>query len=48
MRFGGELFPNWVNLSNDSLFSDFFSMTDTDDAKALSSLIRERCSDDHQ
>ncbi len=23
-RFGGELFPNWVNLSSDSLFSDFF------------------------
>jgi hypothetical protein len=24
MRFGGELFPNWVNLSSDSLFSEFF------------------------
>jgi hypothetical protein len=24
MRFGGELFPNWLNLSSDSLFSEFF------------------------
>jgi hypothetical protein len=23
-RFGGELFPNWRNLSSDSLFSEFF------------------------
>ena len=35
MRFGGELFPNWVNPSSDSLFSEFFQHDRTGRQKGI-------------
>ncbi len=34
-RFGGELFPNWVNLSSDSVFSEFFQQDRTGRRKGI-------------
>lgn len=34
-RFGGELFPNWMNVSSDSLFSTFFQQDRTGRHKGI-------------
>lgn len=35
IRFGGELFPSWLNLSSDSLFSEFFQHDRTGRRKGI-------------
>ena len=34
-RFGGELFPNWVNSSSESLFTEFFQRDRTGAVKGI-------------
>ena len=34
-RFGGELFPNWLNMSSQSLFSEFFQQDRTGRRKGI-------------